>query len=155
SFFERTECRYRGSLHRHRPSRSARLGAMETLDLQRQPAVAARRATSLKLKDRRFGEEWFERVQDRWNYDDLVADPRWREDWISFDGVVHHAGSNRLLLGITSFAADIFKSYDLGAGRFADLGFARVANRYDAKFHRSMELTRDGRSLYAATALLH
>jgi hypothetical protein len=117
--------------------------------------AATRRAASLKLKDRRFGDEWLERVQDRWNYADLVADARWREDWISFDGVVHHAASDRLYLGITSFAADIFKAFDLGTRSFADLGFARVADRYDAKFHRSMELTRDGRSLYAATALLH
>ncbi|MBI3922808.1 MAG: hypothetical protein HY318_15415 [Armatimonadetes bacterium] len=110
---------------------------------------------SLKLKDRHFGNEWFDTVEDRWNYRDFLADKRWREDWISFDGVVYHSGTDRVYCGITSFDADIFKAYDRRSGQFLDLGFAAVSNRYDAKFHRSMELTRDGTNLYVATALLH
>ncbi len=110
---------------------------------------------SHKLKARAFGDAWFNRVEDRWNYNDLIADPGWRKDWISFDGVVYHAGTDRVYCGITSFDADIFKAYDCKAGRFVDLGFKKAGNRYDAKFHRSMQLTRDGKTLYTATALLH
>lgn len=110
---------------------------------------------SLKLKNRAFGNQWSDRVEDRWNYKDLLAHPGWRKDWISFDGVVHHAESGRVYCGITSFDADIFKAYDRKTGRFVDLGFRKVGNRYDAKFHRSMQMTRDGRTLYTATALLH
>jgi hypothetical protein len=110
---------------------------------------------ALKLKDRHFGGEWFDKIENRWNYEDCIADPRWRKDWISFDGVVYHAGTDRVYCGITSFDADIFKAWDRKAGKFLDLDFARVANRYDAKFHRSMQLTRDGKTLYTATALLH
>lgn len=110
---------------------------------------------SLKFKNRYFGNEWFDRVENRWNYADFLANPRWRKDWISFDGVVYHAGTDRIYCGITSFAADIFKAYDRRTNRFVDLGFRQVANPYDAKFHRSMQLTRSGRTLYTATALLH
>jgi hypothetical protein len=114
---------------------------------------AGSRCRALKLKDRCFGDQWSERVADRWNYREMQSDRDWREDWISFDGVVHHGG--RLFCGITSFAGDIFHAYDRGQDAFVDVGFTAVGDRYDAKFHRSMELTRDGRSLYVATALLH
>lgn len=110
---------------------------------------------ALKLNDRVFGAEWFDRVEDKLNYADLIADACWRKDWISFDGVVYHAGTDRVYCGITSFDADIFKIYDRPSGRFLGTDFAKIANRYDAKFHRAMELTQDGRALYTGTALLH
>lgn len=117
--------------------------------------IGAMKVRSLKLKNRCFGNEWFDRVEDKWNYDDCIKDARWRKDWISFDGVVYHDGNDCVYCGITSFDADIFKAYDRKVGKFVDLGFGKIANRYDAKFHRAMELTRDGRTLYTGTALLH
>jgi len=111
---------------------------------------------SLKLRDRQFGDEWARSVENRWNYADFQNDPRWKQDWISFDGVVYHAASDRVLCGITSFStANVFWAWDRRREQFVDLHFADVADRYDAKFHRAMELTRNGRYLYAATALLH
>ncbi|HYF48624.1 MAG TPA: hypothetical protein VEJ63_04430 [Planctomycetota bacterium] len=110
---------------------------------------------SLKLKDRNFGEQWSKEVEHRWNYDDFLRRKEWKEDWISFDGVVYHRPTQRVYCGITSFAGDIFKAYDIARGEFVDLGFQHVGDKYDAKFHRSMELTRDGKSLFVATALLH
>lgn len=110
---------------------------------------------SLKLHDEYFGDQWERQVEDRWDYAAFLEDPRWRAGWISFDGVVHHAGVDRVYCGITSFDADIFKAYDRREGRFIDLGFKAVGNRYDAKFHRSMQLSADGGTLYCATALLH
>jgi hypothetical protein len=113
------------------------------------------KARSLKLKDRSFGDTWKEQVEDRWDYEDFLSDDRWREDWISFDGVVFHPKSDLVFCGITSFAGDIFKAYDRRNNGFIDLGFSEVGDRYDAKFHRSMELTENGAVLYLATALLH
>jgi hypothetical protein len=110
---------------------------------------------ALKLCDRDFGDQWANEVESRWDYPDFINNEGWRKDWISFDGVVHHAASDRVLCGITSFDADIFKAYDCKSRQFVDLGFDKVADRYDAKFHRSMQLTEDGGTLYAATALLH
>jgi hypothetical protein len=108
-----------------------------------------------KLKNRNFGKEWSDRVEDKLNYKDLKSDRRWRQDWISFDGVVYHQAAKRVYCGITSFAADIFKIFECRTAKFIDTDFARIANPYDAKFHRSMQLTRDGRALYTASALLH
>ena len=110
---------------------------------------------SHKLKDRHFGGEWLDRVEDKLNYAELSADARWRKDWISFDGVVYHAATDRVYCGITSFDADIFKVFDCRSAGFLDTDFAKVADPYDAKFHRSMQLTRDGGTLYTGTALLH
>lgn len=110
---------------------------------------------SHKLKDRQFGDAWAREVQDRWEHRDFMQDDGWRENWISFDGVVCHPGTERVYCGITSFDADIFKAYDCRQESFVDLGFGRIADPYDAKFHRSMELSGDGGTLYTATALLH
>ena len=44
---------------------------------------------SLKLKDRRFGNQWFDQIEHRWNYSDILNDPQWRKDWISVDGVLY------------------------------------------------------------------
>ena len=110
---------------------------------------------SLKLRDRDFGDQWAAVAENRWNYDDFLADEHRRRDWISFDGVVHHPGNDRVYCGITSFDADIFWAWDRGAETWIDCGFGAVRNAFDAKFHRSMRLTADGKTLYAATALLH
>lgn len=110
---------------------------------------------SLKLRDHDFGAEWAEKVEDRWNYEDFRANAHWRKDWISFDGVVCHPTNGRVYCGITSFDADIFHAWDRNENKWVSCGFEAVGNTYDAKFHRSMELTADGKSLYCATALLH
>lgn len=106
--------------------------------------------------DRRFAPDFFDRhVANRWNYEDFARHPEWARDWISFDGLVHHAGSERVFCGLTRFDGDVFYAWDRRTEKFTGLGFERVMDRYDAKFHRSMELTADGRTLYLATALLH
>jgi hypothetical protein len=119
------------------------------------PIPQTQQIRSLKLKDHHFGDEWDSTVVDHWNYEEFLNDPRWRKEWISFDGVVYCPLNDRIYCGITSFDADIFKVYDRGSDSFVSTDFSSVANPYDAKFHRSMELTSDGKTLYAATALLH
>jgi len=109
---------------------------------------------SLKLKDERFGNQWAEEVQDRWGYRDFLADRRWREGWISVDCVLYDAAGDRVYMGVTSFDADIFKAYDRRTGRFVDLGYDRVADPFDAKFHRSLVKGPDD-CIYGAVALLH
>ncbi|MBI3945698.1 MAG: hypothetical protein HY321_07255 [Armatimonadetes bacterium] len=109
---------------------------------------------ALKLQDVQFGNQWFDEVLDHWGYDQMKADPAWRKGWVSFDSALYRPEDDRVYLGITSFDADIFKAYDRATGRFVDLGYARVADPFDAKFHRSLVRGRDGR-LYAAIALLH
>jgi len=113
------------------------------------------RIRTLKLRDAHFGNQWFEQVEDRWEYADFRRDPAWRDGWISMDCTLYTREDERVYLGVTSFAADIFHAYDRRAGAFVDLGYARVADPFDAKFHRSLvRWQRDG-CVYGAVALLH
>jgi len=110
---------------------------------------------SLKLNDFQYGNQWFDELEHRWVYDDFVADEDWKKGWISFDCALYNPADDRVYLGITCFDADhIFKAYDRKTGQFVDLGYSRVADPFDAKFHRSLVKGSDG-CLYAAPALLH
>lgn len=110
---------------------------------------------SHKLRNHDFGDAWKTQTEDRWNYNDFRADAHWRKDWISFDGIVAHPSNDLVYCGITSFDADIFWAWNRSTQQWQDCGFNTVGNSFDAKFHRSMELTQDGSTLYTATALLH
>jgi hypothetical protein len=112
------------------------------------------RIRSLALARENFGNQWADEALDRWHYDDFTSRPNWRNGWISFDCAHYEAQQQRVYLGITSFAADIFKAYDRSTDQFIDLGYHRVANPFDATFHRSLERSSDG-GLYGAVALLH
>ncbi len=106
-----------------------------------------------RYKDRNFGNQWFEEIEDRWEYEDFRKSPEWRENWISFDCALYDGGL--VYLGISSFEADIFRAFDPATGEFRDLGYRAVADPYDAKFHRSLvKWSKDG-CLYGAIALFH
>lgn len=109
---------------------------------------------AIKLHDQRFGNEWKARVEDHWDYADFRNDPRWRKGWISFDCALYEPGEDRIYLGITSFDGDIFRAYDRRTQAFIDLGYRRIVDSFDAKFHRSLEHGPDG-CIYGAIALLH
>ena len=109
---------------------------------------------ALKLADFDFGQKWSEEVDDRWEYEDFKNRPDWRKGWISFDCAYYDSAGRRVYLGISSFDSDIFKAYDCETGKFQDLGYRKVADCFDAKFHRSLIRGRNG-CLYAAVALLH
>ena len=109
---------------------------------------------ALKLKDENYGNQWDEEVYDHWDYDDFKKSQAWNEGWISMDCAYFNKDDNRIYLGITSFANDIFRAYDRKSGAYVDLGYDRIVDKYDAKFHRSLVKGNDG-CLYAAIALLH
>ena len=109
---------------------------------------------SLKLRQESFGNQWVDAVLDHWHYDDFSQNHRWRQGWISFDCALYRPEEDRIYLGITSFDADIFRAYDRKRGEFLDLGYHKIANRFDGKFHRSLVQGNDG-CIYAAVALLH
>ena len=110
---------------------------------------------ALKLQDVDYGNQWFDEVEDHWEYNDFRSDEEWRKGWISFDSLFHNPEDDRVYAGITSFDADIFRAYDRKVESFLDLGYGKVADPFDAKFHRSLvKWDRDG-CLYGAIALLH
>lgn len=107
---------------------------------------------TLKLKDRRFN-NWKSEIEDRWDYDDMLADEGRRKDWISFDCLCYYEENDTVYAGLTSFDADIFWGYDRKKNAFVPTGYERVADPYDAKFHRCL-LKYKG-CLYGAVGLLH
>jgi len=108
-----------------------------------------------KLEDVQYGDQWFEEIEDHWEYDDFLADPAWKRGWISMDCAFYNEDDDRVYLGITSFDADIFRAFDRETGEFIDLGYGRLAHPQDAKFHRSLVKWEEDGALYAAIALLH
>jgi len=110
---------------------------------------------AIKLQDVDYGDQWDREIEDQWSYRDFIADDRWREGWISFDCGIYRPDERRVYLGVTCFDAKrIFVAYDRDSDGFVELGYDRVADPFDAKFHRSMVTGSDG-CLYAAPALLH
>ena len=110
---------------------------------------------ALKLQDTSYGNQWFDEIEDHWEYADFKADPAWRQGWISMDCALYDQADDRVYLGITSFDADIFRAYDRQRDEFVDLGYGRIANPFDAKFHRSLVKWEKDGCLYGAIALLH
>ncbi len=109
---------------------------------------------ALKLKERRFS-NWHSEVQNRWDYDDLVNEPSWRQDWISFDCCLYLPDKNKLYCGLTSIDGDIFWAFDRSTRSFVNCGYRTLNRRFDAKFHRSLLQRKKDGCIYAATALLH
>jgi len=108
---------------------------------------------AIKLRDRKF-KNWSSEIEDRWNYEDFLKSEEWRKDWISFDSVLFNEEDNRVYCGIASFDADIFYAYDRDKKKFVSLNYERIANPFDAKFHRSLVKSKNGK-IYAAVALYH
>jgi len=113
----------------------------------------ALKVKSLKLKNRNFGSEWQDVTEDRWNYEDFLQDDRWRKDWISFDCLCYVPPVDTVYVGITSFNADIFWGWNRSKQEWVSTGYERVADPFDAKFHRSLMYY--GGHLWGACALLH
>lgn len=113
------------------------------------------RVRAIPWQRAQFGDAWSETIEDRWEYGDFLRDPAWRRQWVSMDSLLYHAPDDRVYLGITSFDADIFRAYDRRSDTFVDLGYARVADPFDAKFHRSLVRWEKDGCLYGAIALLH
>src|SRR5258706_4761079 len=108
------------------------------------------RAKAHKLKDRAF-DNWISEVEGRWKISDLRADAGYCNDWISFDSLAWDKPAKQLYLGLTSINTDIFHRFDPASCQFTSLGFQRVSDKFDVKFHRSIEIDNDG-TMYVATA---
>jgi hypothetical protein len=104
------------------------------------------------LKNRSF-DNWETEVEGRWKIEDLRADEGYCNDWISFDCLAWDEKTDRLYIGLTSINNDIFYVYEPAQNSFTSLDFRRIADKFDVKFHRSLEI--DDGMIYAATALLH
>lgn len=110
-----------------------------------------------KLVDARFKRDEIPLVRDGiWDYAQLTGEGRseWFHNWISFDCLLADDQRNLIYCGLTRLNNDVFWAFDRATSTFKSLGFARIADRFDAKFHRSL-VRDDSGTIWAATALLH
>lgn len=85
---------------------------------------------------------------------DLTRDKDFRERYYAFTCLLWHPGIERIICGHTNFAQDLLHTFDPKTGEFKSLGYAKFAEKYEAKVHRGLELGGDG-CVYAATSCLH
>ena len=105
-----------------------------------------------KIYDAHF-DNWEQEVQDKWVYDDFVADPLYSKEWISVTSLAYHEKSDAVYIGIGSFSKELLWKLDRRTGKVESMGYENIGDRYDAKFHRSLEI--DGDVIYAGAALFH
>lgn len=105
-----------------------------------------------KIYDCRF-DNWMNEVHDKWIYDDFLNSDTYRKYWISITSLAYDAKNNDIYLGIGSFSNELLWKLNRNTNKIESLGYEKFADRYDAKFHRSLEI--DGNSLYCASALFH
>ncbi len=111
---------------------------------------------SFKAEDKNYGQSWHSNVSDHWEYDDFKKDPAWEKGWISMDCALYNEKEDRIYLGITCFDENgIFRAFDRKTGKFIDTGYSKIAEPFDAKFHRSLVKREKDGCLYGAVALLH
>ncbi len=77
-----------------------------------------------------------------------------RENLVAFTCLLASPSEGVLYCGITAFNNDILHAFDLGTGKFRSLGYASVAEKFEVKVHRSLEMDSDG-TIYGASACLH
>ena len=84
---------------------------------------------------------------------DQNSDPSLRYG-ISFTSLLYNPNDGLVYCGLTASNGDIFYTFDPKTKKFRSLNFQSVADEFDVKIHRSLELDDDG-TLYGATAGLH
>jgi len=109
--------------------------------------------TAFAIREQRF-DDWERKLTGRWSIEDMRADDRYRNGWLSFDCLAWDDARQTLFAGLTLISTDIFWAFDPATESFTSLGFPDIADQYDAKLHRSIERDSDGTYLIA-TALLH
>jgi len=93
-------------------------------------------------------------IEEKWDYQDFLNNEKWFNNWISFDCLLYDKRSDFIYCGLANFSTDIFYVFDRKKEVFHSLDFKKIANPYDAKFHRSLVMDKEGK-IYGAIALLH
>jgi len=73
---------------------------------------------------------------------------------ISFTSLLYNPNDGLIYCGLTSADGDLFYTFNHQTKKFTSLNFKSVADEFDVKIHRSLELDDDG-TIYGATAGLH
>lgn len=87
-----------------------------------------------------------------------VADPKMKAEQfansIAFVCLLWHPQEQRLYCGLTAYNGDVLAKFDPAAQRFEPLDYRLIAEPFEVKVHRSLELAADG-TIYGATSCLY
>jgi hypothetical protein len=81
---------------------------------------------------------------------DFKSNAERRENYVAFTCLLPHP-DGKLYCGITAFNTDILHRFDPATGTFESLNYRQVAEPYEIKVHRSLELASNG-TIYGASA---
>ena len=85
--------------------------------------------------------------------DDMAGDPSLAYG-ISFTSLLYNPNDGLVYCGLTTADNDLLYTFNHETKEFTSLNFQSVADEFDVKIHRSLELDDDG-TIYGATAGLH
>jgi hypothetical protein len=83
-----------------------------------------------------------------------ARDEEFSANQVAFTCLLANPNDGLLYCGITAFNNDILHVFDPASKAFRSLGYQEVAEPFEIKVHRSLELASDG-TIYGASACLH
>ena len=85
---------------------------------------------------------------------DADADKLRRDNYTAFCCLLYHPDENRLYCGMTGLDSNILAKFNPETSKFESLDYRPIAEPYEVKIHRSLELSKDG-TVYGATSCLY
>jgi len=80
--------------------------------------------------------------------------PAFRDHYVAFTCLLPAPDEGVLYCGVTAYNNDVLHVFDPAAKTFRSLGYQEVAEPFEVKVHRSLEMASDG-TIYSASACLH
>jgi hypothetical protein len=77
-----------------------------------------------------------------------------RDNYVAFTCLLANPNDGLLYCGVTAYNMDILHVFDPAAKTFRSLEYQQIAEPFEVKVHRSLELASDG-TIYGASACLH
>jgi len=115
--------------------------------------MAVLQSRAYKIVDQSFT-DWESEVEGKWAYADIIRRKDYVHGWISITSLLNDEAGGRIYAGIGSFDTNLLYAFDRGTRTFENLHYRKVADRYDAKFHCSLEMDGNG-DVYGAVAQFH
>jgi hypothetical protein len=77
-----------------------------------------------------------------------------KREYVAFCSLLWHPAEKRLYCGLTALDSNVLAKFDPAAGKFEEMDYRPIAEPYEVKVHRSLELSADG-TIYGATSCLY
>ncbi len=89
-----------------------------------------------------------------YSFREHLNDPDFFEHYLCITCLLYNPADEMIYCGLTAYNNDLLYRFDPRTGQFQSCGYNKVADEYEVKIHRSLELDDDG-TIYGATACLH